>query len=151
MTPKEFEEKVLPSLKPIFLVREPMQNLLTLLEKIELLHQKASGAVFKEDIMPLVYCALEPKNPPSVQEKALKTVPGIMEALDYTTVKASLFPRISVSEVLSCSKISSAVHDEGWQCNANQCLISLDAVLANYHPERQGQHPVVLSHHNEDP
>ncbi|KAF9998240.1 hypothetical protein BGZ65_006239 [Modicella reniformis] len=95
MTPKEFEEKVLPLLKPIFLVREPMQNLLTLLEKIELLHQKASGAVFKEDIMPLVYVALEPKNPPSVQEKALKTVPGIMEALDYTTVKASLFPRIA--------------------------------------------------------
>ncbi|KAI1302427.1 hypothetical protein EDD11_005618 [Mortierella claussenii] len=95
MSPKEFEEKVLPSLKPIFLVREPMQNLLTLLEKIELLHEKASGAVFKEDIMPLMYCALEPKNPPSVQEKALKTVPGIMEALDYTTVKASLFPRIS--------------------------------------------------------
>ncbi|KAF9899113.1 hypothetical protein BX616_003270, partial [Lobosporangium transversale] len=95
MTPKEFEERVLPSLKPIFLVREPMQNLLTLLEKIELLHQKASGQVFKEEIMPLVYCALEPKNPPSVQEKALKTVPGIMEALDYTTVKASLFPRIA--------------------------------------------------------
>ncbi|KAG0087686.1 hypothetical protein BGZ92_007096 [Podila epicladia] len=95
MTPKEFEEKVLPSLKPIFLVREPMQNLLTLLEKIELLQQKAGGAVFKEDIMPLVYCALEPKNPPSVQEKALKTVPAITEALDYTTVKASLFPRIA--------------------------------------------------------
>ncbi|KAG0005629.1 hypothetical protein BGZ79_003239 [Entomortierella chlamydospora] len=95
MSPKEFEEKVLPSLKPIFLVREPMQNLLTLLEKIELLHQKASGVVFKEDIMPLVYCALEPKNPPSVQEKALKTVPSIMETLDYTTVKASLFPRIA--------------------------------------------------------
>ncbi|KAF9930396.1 hypothetical protein FBU30_000527 [Linnemannia zychae] len=95
MSPKEFEERVLPSLKPIFLVREPMQNLLTLLEKIELLHQKAGSHVFKEDIMPLVYCALEPKNPPSVQEKALKTVPGIMEALDYTTVKASLFPRIA--------------------------------------------------------
>ncbi|KAG0318613.1 hypothetical protein BGZ99_005587 [Dissophora globulifera] len=95
MTPKEFEERVLPSLKPIFLVREPMQNLLTLLEKIDLLHQKASGTVFKEDIMPLVYCALEPKNPPSVQEKALKVVPTITEALDYTTVKASLFPRIS--------------------------------------------------------
>ncbi|KAG0338634.1 hypothetical protein BG004_007150 [Podila humilis] len=95
MTPKEFEEKVLPSLKPIFLVREPMQNLLTLLEKIELLQQKAGGQVFKEDIMPLVYCALEPKNPPSVQEKALKTVPSITDALDYTTVKASLFPRIA--------------------------------------------------------
>ncbi|KAF9428360.1 hypothetical protein BGZ94_002662 [Podila epigama] len=95
MTPKEFEEKVLPSLKPIFLVREPMQNLLTLLEKIELLQQKAGGAVFKEDIMPLVYCALEPKNPPSVQEKALKTIPAITEMLDYTTVKASLFPRIA--------------------------------------------------------
>ncbi|KAG0222126.1 hypothetical protein BGX31_009331 [Mortierella sp. GBA43] len=95
MTPKEFEERVLPQLKPIFLVREPMQNLLTLLEKIELLHQKASSTVFKEDIMPLVYVALEPKNPPSVQEKALKTVPGIMEALDYTTVKSSLFPRIA--------------------------------------------------------
>ncbi|GJJ69431.1 SCY1-like protein 2 [Entomortierella parvispora] len=95
MTPKEFEEKVLPSLKPIFLVREPMQNLLTLLEKIELLQQKAGGAVFKEDVMPLVYCALEPKNPFSVQEKALKTVPMITEALDYTTVKTSLFPRIA--------------------------------------------------------
>ncbi|KAG0225610.1 hypothetical protein BGW42_004218 [Actinomortierella wolfii] len=95
MTPREFEVKVLPSLKPIFLVREPMQNLLTLLEKIDMLQQKVGGAVFKEDVMPLVYCALEPRNPPSVQEKALKTIPAITESLDYTTVKASLFPRIA--------------------------------------------------------
>ncbi|KAF9164746.1 hypothetical protein DFQ26_001092 [Actinomortierella ambigua] len=95
MTPREFEDKVLPALKPIFLVREPVQNLLTLLEKIDMLQQKVGGAVFKEDVMPLVYCALEPRNPPSVQEKALKTVPAITESLDYTTVKASLFPRIA--------------------------------------------------------
>jgi len=119
MTPKEFEEKVLPSLKPIFLVREPMQNLLTLLEKIELLQQKAGGAVFKEDIMPLVYCALEPKNPPSVQEKALKTVPMITEALDYTTVKASLFPRISVRYSRNKGHFAILKNGRSWDSIAN--------------------------------
>lgn len=46
--------------------------------------------------MPLVYAAIEAPTP-VVQEKALRVVPGLAEALDYTTVKNSLFPRVQVS------------------------------------------------------
>ncbi|KAL1920237.1 uncharacterized protein VTP21DRAFT_1383 [Calcarisporiella thermophila] len=90
---EDFIERVLPTLKPIFTVRDPPQTMICLLEKIELLQQKTSANVFKEEIMPLVYHALE-TNIPGVQDRTLKAVPFICESLDYTTVKSSLFPRI---------------------------------------------------------
>lgn len=93
MSIEEFQARVLPTLKPIFQVKEPPQNLITLLDKIDLLKEKTSAVVFKEDVMPLVYSALE-TNTPTIQEKALRTVPGIAETLDYVTVKNSLFPRV---------------------------------------------------------
>lgn len=44
--------------------------------------------------MPLVYQALESETP-TVLEKALRVVPGLSESLDYTTVKGTLFPKIT--------------------------------------------------------
>ncbi|RUS22211.1 hypothetical protein BC937DRAFT_89999 [Endogone sp. FLAS-F59071] len=93
MTAQEFSERVLPSLKPIFTIREPPQNLIVLLEKLDLLQQKTPREVFRDDVMPLVYAALETPIP-VVQEKALKVVPALTESLDYTTIKGSLFPRV---------------------------------------------------------
>ncbi|KAI9287545.1 hypothetical protein BC943DRAFT_194768 [Umbelopsis sp. AD052] len=90
---QEFCEKVLPSLKPIFTLRDPPQNMIVLLEKLDIFQKKTPREIFRDDVMPLIYGALE--NPvPVVQEKALRMVPVLAESLDYTTVKNSLFPRV---------------------------------------------------------
>jgi SCY1-like protein 2 len=48
LTPNQFASTVLPSLKPLFVVKEPPQNMLTLLENLELLQSKTDKPVFKE-------------------------------------------------------------------------------------------------------
>ncbi|KAI7859992.1 hypothetical protein BDC45DRAFT_166554 [Circinella umbellata] len=90
---REFCELVLPSLKPVFQVRDPPQNLIVLLEKLDTLQSKTPRETFRDDIMPLVYASLEAPTP-LVQEKALRIVPQLSEALDYTTVKNAVFPRV---------------------------------------------------------
>ncbi|CAO3672144.1 unnamed protein product [Rhizopus microsporus] len=93
LTQHEFCELVLPSLKPVFLVRDPPQNMIVLLEKLDILQSKTTRETFRDDVMPLVYAALEsPTN--VVQERALRMIPTLSESLDYTTVKSSLFPRV---------------------------------------------------------
>ncbi|CAO3696430.1 unnamed protein product [Rhizopus stolonifer] len=89
----EFCEIVLPSLKPVFLVRDPPQNMIVLLEKLDVLQSKTTRETFRDDVMPLVYASLE--SPTAVvQEKSLRMIPSLAESLDYTTVKSSLFPRV---------------------------------------------------------
>ena len=73
----QFASLVLPSLKPLFAIKEPPQNMLTLLDNLVLLQEKTDKVVFKErkstdsfrgifthkdfliDVLPLVYNALE--------------------------------------------------------------------------------------------
>lgn len=98
---------VLPSLKPIFTVKEPVQAVVGLLDNLAVFKDKCTDVVFREgkrdsldladtnrlklmfpdgrysEVMPLVYHALESENP-VVLEKALKVVPGLCETLDYT-------------------------------------------------------------------
>nr|CAG8594463.1 3182_t:CDS:10 [Entrophospora candida] len=89
----DFYEKILKPLKPIFAISEPMQSMIICLDKIDLFKSKTSTSIFKEDVMPLIYFALEAKSP-AIQEKALRVVPNVLDRLDITTVKSSLFPRI---------------------------------------------------------
>ncbi|KAI7880940.1 ARM repeat-containing protein [Lichtheimia hyalospora FSU 10163] len=92
---REFCDLVLPSLKPVFNVRDPPQNMIVLLEKLDILQQKTPRETFRDDIMPLVYAAIEAPTA-VVQEKALRIVPTLAESLDYTTVKNSLFPKVQM-------------------------------------------------------
>lgn len=48
------------------------------------------------DVLPLVYNALESEHA-AVQERALVTVPGLCETIDYAEVQSVLFPRVAVS------------------------------------------------------
>ncbi|CAJ0854727.1 11189_t:CDS:10 [Entrophospora sp. SA101] len=89
----DFYEKILKPLKPVFAISEPMQSMIICLDKIDLFKSKTSTSIFKEDVMPLIYFALEAKSP-AIQEKALRVVPNVLDRLDITTVKSSLFPRI---------------------------------------------------------
>jgi SCY1-like protein 2 len=76
VSPQQFASLVLPSLKPLFTIKEPPQNMLTLLDNLNTLQEKTEKGVFRErmfeppfmlpcvsawasDVLPLVYNALE--------------------------------------------------------------------------------------------
>lgn len=48
LSPTQFAQLILPSLKPLFTIKDPPQNMLTLLDNIELLQEKTEKAVFRE-------------------------------------------------------------------------------------------------------
>ncbi|KIJ44257.1 hypothetical protein M422DRAFT_228299 [Sphaerobolus stellatus SS14] len=91
----QFASVVLPSLKPLFAIKEPPQNMLTLLDNLNLLQEKTDKQTFKEHVLPLVYNALESEHA-LVQERALKTVPDLCESIDYAEVQSVLFPRVAL-------------------------------------------------------
>ncbi|KAJ1650626.1 Protein kinase domain-containing protein ppk32 [Dispira simplex] len=90
---RAFMERVFPSLKEILTVRDPPQNLMVLLDQLEMLKDKTPEKTFRDDVMPLVHCALESGHS-QVVDKALQTIPRLSEVLDYTLVKSTLFPKI---------------------------------------------------------
>ncbi|EIN07701.1 kinase-like protein [Punctularia strigosozonata HHB-11173 SS5] len=95
LTPTQFATTVLPSLKPLFAIKEPPQNMLTLLDNLSLLQAKTDKAAFREHVLPLVYNALESEHA-IVQERALKVVPDLCETIDYAEVQGVLFPRVAL-------------------------------------------------------
>ncbi|KIM23753.1 hypothetical protein M408DRAFT_249795 [Serendipita vermifera MAFF 305830] len=95
LSPSQFASRVLPSLKPLFAVKEPPQNMITLLDNLKMLQDKTDKAVFKEHVLPLVYNALESEHA-VVQERALKIVPDLCETIDYAEVQSVLFPRVAL-------------------------------------------------------
>lgn len=48
LSPSQFASLVLPSLKPLFAIKEPPQNMMTLLDNLGLLQRKTDAAVFRE-------------------------------------------------------------------------------------------------------
>ncbi|TFK42768.1 kinase-like protein [Crucibulum laeve] len=95
LTPTQFASLVLPSLKPLFAIKEPPQNMLTLLDNLSMLQEKTDKKVFREHVLPLVYNALESEHA-VVQERALKTVPDLCETIDFAEVQGVLFPRVAL-------------------------------------------------------
>ncbi|KAF8964072.1 other/SCY1 protein kinase [Flammula alnicola] len=95
LSASQFAATVLPSLKPLFTIREPPQNMLTLLDNLTMLQDKTDKNVFREHVLPLVYNALESEHA-VVQERALKAVPGLCETIDYAEVQGVLFPRVAM-------------------------------------------------------
>ncbi|RDX48294.1 other/SCY1 protein kinase [Lentinus brumalis] len=91
----QFASLVLPSLKPLFAIKEPPQNMLTLLDNLQMLQEKTEKPVFREHVLPLVYNALESEHA-IVQERALKAVPNLCETIDYAEVQGVLFPRVAL-------------------------------------------------------
>ncbi|TEB36020.1 kinase-like protein [Coprinellus micaceus] len=104
LTPAQFASLVLPSLKPLFTIKEPPQNMLTLLDNLGMLQSKTEKLVFKDHVLPLVYNALESEHP-IVQERALNTIPDLCDSVDYAEVSGVLFPKVcalcSTTRILS--------------------------------------------------
>ncbi|KAF9792473.1 other/SCY1 protein kinase [Thelephora terrestris] len=95
LSPTQFAASVLPSLKPLFAIKDPPQNMLTLLNNVKILQEKTEKAVFLEHVMPLIYNALESEHT-VVQEQALRVVPDLCESIDYAEVQGVLFPRVAL-------------------------------------------------------
>lgn len=95
LSPSQFASLVLPSLKPLFAIKEPPQNMITLLDNLQMLQSKTEKAVFREHVLPLVYNAMESEHA-MVQERALKVVPDLCETIDYAEVQGVLFPRVAL-------------------------------------------------------
>ncbi|KAF5386880.1 hypothetical protein D9615_001686 [Tricholomella constricta] len=92
LSPAQFASAVLPSLKPLFSIKEPPQNMLTLLDNLGMLQSKTEKNVFREHVLPLVYNALESEH---AVERALKAVPDLCETIDYAEVQGVIFPRVA--------------------------------------------------------
>ncbi|WOO80983.1 Protein kinase domain-containing protein ppk32 [Vanrija pseudolonga] len=92
---KEEFATVLPKLQPLFALKDPPQNMLTLLENLTLFEEKTSPQVFREAVMPLIYNSLESEHLP-VQERVLKAVPHLTEILDYGTVQNVLLVKVAI-------------------------------------------------------
>ncbi|TFK67903.1 kinase-like protein [Pluteus cervinus] len=100
LSSQQFALLVLPSLRPLFGIKEPPQNMLTLLDNLIMLQTKTEKQAFREQVLPLVYNALDSEHavitdPFKVQEKALRVVPGLCETIDYAEVQGTLFPRVA--------------------------------------------------------
>ncbi|KAG8804039.1 hypothetical protein FRC18_007183, partial [Serendipita sp. 400] len=120
LSPQQFASRVLPSLKPLFAVKEPPQNMMTLLDNLTMLQEKTDKTVFKEHVLPLVYNALESEHV-VVQERALKTVPDLCETIDYAEVQSVLFPRVAL--VFTKTKVLSV------KVNTLVCFLSMVKTL----------------------
>jgi SCY1-like protein 2 len=48
LSPTQFASMVLPSLRPLFAIKEPPQNMLTLLDNLQMLQNKTDKTVFRE-------------------------------------------------------------------------------------------------------
>ncbi|KAF8584105.1 kinase-like protein [Ramaria rubella] len=120
LSPTQFASNVLPSLKPLFAIKEPPQNMLTLLDNLTLLQEKTDKTTFKEHVLPLVYNALESEHA-VVQERALKTVPDLCETIDYAEVQSVLFPRVAL--VFTKTRILSV------KVNTLACFLSMVKTL----------------------
>ncbi|KAJ9113647.1 hypothetical protein QFC22_005955 [Naganishia vaughanmartiniae] len=99
---EEFTRQVLPNLKPLFALKDSPQNLI--------------------DVMPLIYNSLECDHPP-VQEKALKAIPALCDALPYDVLEQVLLVKVAV----------------------------IDLVHKNEDTERESVHAGVFSRHGPDP
>jgi len=117
-----FSERVLKRLKTIYLPNGPSEQpprsptptptqatpkkasagigsslesgLVVILDHLSTIIAKTTATEFKEDILPLIYLALESPTH-SLQDRALQSLETILPALDFPTVKNELFPVVA--------------------------------------------------------
>lgn len=105
---RAFSEKVLPTLRDIFLPQSKSRGksapaerdssrdggLMVVMENMATVASNCSGKEFKDDILPVVFLALESPTH-TLQDAALHNLPVIVPVLDFSTVKNELFPAVA--------------------------------------------------------
>lgn len=90
---EEYVRYILPVLKPVMLIQDPIQILLIFMQKMELLLKLTPGDEIKSDILPMLYRALE-SDAQQIQELCLSVLPTFASLIDYPAMKNALLPRI---------------------------------------------------------
>jgi SCY1-like protein 2 len=92
-TGQEFTKHVLPHLKKVMKITEPIQILLIFMQKMDLLLKLTPAEDVKTDVLPMLYRALE-SDAQQIQELCLSILPTFASLVDYPSMKNSLLPRI---------------------------------------------------------
>ncbi|KHN99123.1 protein kinase domain-containing protein ppk32 [Metarhizium album ARSEF 1941] len=129
---RAFGDKVRPALKEIFVFnarqgqeKDPARDagLMVFLENLSVAADNSPGKEFKDDILPVILAAIECPTP-SIVDAALRTLPSVLPALDFSTIKNELFP--VVAAVFSRTN-SLAIKVRGLQAFVILCGGSTDA------------------------
>ncbi|XP_066139068.1 SCY1-like protein 2 [Euwallacea fornicatus] len=105
---EEYKTFVLPHLKPIMKLIEPIQILLIMLQKMELLLKLTPAEDIQLHVLPMLYRGLD-SDSPQIHELCLLVLPTFAGLLDHGNVKNSLLPRIK-KLCLSTSTLSVRVN-----------------------------------------
>jgi SCY1-like protein 2 len=89
----EYLQHILPHLKPVMKLQEPIQILLIFMQKMELLLKLTPAEEIKSDVLPMLYRALE-SEAQQIQELCLSVLPTFAGLIDYPAMKNALLPRI---------------------------------------------------------
>ncbi|XP_044740222.1 SCY1-like protein 2 [Chrysoperla carnea] len=92
-TKDEYIQHILPHLKPVMKIQEPIQILLIFMQKMELLLKLTPAEEIKTDVLPMLYRALE-ADAQQIQELCLSVLPTYASLVDYPAMKNALLPRI---------------------------------------------------------
>lgn len=92
---EEFEQEILPSLMPVFQMKEPIQIAMILMQKMELILSKSKNKPdsIKGHILPMMCRCLE-TDAQQVQELCLNTIPTVAHLIDLHLIKNSLLPKV---------------------------------------------------------
>lgn len=90
---EEFIEHILPHLKPIMKMTDPVQIMLQLMQKMELLLGKTPADDVRGDVLPLLYRALE-CDTQQIQELCLSVIPSCAQLVESHAMKNALLPKI---------------------------------------------------------
>ncbi|XP_046671243.1 LOW QUALITY PROTEIN: SCY1-like protein 2 [Homalodisca vitripennis] len=92
-TKEEFSQLILPYLKPVMKMTDPIQILLIFMQKMELLLKLCPCEEVKSDVLPMLYRALE-TDAQQIQELCLSVLPTYASLIEYPAMKNALLPRI---------------------------------------------------------
>lgn len=92
-TQSEYCSSILPHLKPVMKLIEPVQILLIFLQRMELLLKLTPAEDIQQHVLPMLYRGLD-SNSPQIHELCLSVLPTFAGLLDHANVKNSLLPRI---------------------------------------------------------
>ena len=92
-TNEDYVQYVLPQLKSIMKLTDPIQIMLQLMQKMDLLLSKTPPEDVRSDVLPLLYRALE-SDTQQIQELCLSVIPTCAPLVDAPTMKNSVLSRI---------------------------------------------------------
>ncbi|KAJ8918976.1 hypothetical protein NQ315_016880 [Exocentrus adspersus] len=118
-TQKEYCSYILPHIKPLMKLMEPIQILLIMLQRMELLLKLTPAEDIQQHVLPMLYRGLDCESQ-QIHELCLSVLPTFAGLLDHSNVKNSLLPRIK-KLCLSTSTLSVRVN----------CLLCIGKLLEN--------------------